>query len=85
MCSRNADFPAFRLPSSVPLHIIRRFTQYYRNDYAGIEQFAQDQDTGLINARNVETQKDFAELWSRNLTEQGFFAIASAIFSSLDG
>lgn len=45
---------------------------YYRNDYARIEQFAQDQDTGLISARTVRTQKDFAELWSRNLTEQGF-------------
>lgn len=58
---------------------------YYCNDYAGIEQFAQDHDTGLINASTVQTKKDFAELWSRNLTEQGFFAVASAIFSCLDG
>ncbi len=45
---------------------------YFRNDYAGIEQFARDQETGLMDARTVQTQKEFAELWSRKLTEQGF-------------
>ena len=55
-----------------PLHIIRRFTQYYRNDYAGTEEFAQDGETGVIDARTVRKQKDFAEFWSRNLQEQGF-------------
>jgi hypothetical protein len=48
------------------------YPYYYRNDYAGIEQFAQDEETGSINAHTVQTQREFAELWSRNLTEQGF-------------
>ena len=45
---------------------------YYRNDYVGREEFAHDQDNGAVNARTVETQKEFADLWGRNLKEQGF-------------
>ena len=45
---------------------------YYRNDYAGVEQFAQNQETGVIDTRRVQSQEEFAEQWSRNLIEQGF-------------
>ena len=45
---------------------------YYRNDYAGVEQFAQNQETGEIDTRRVQSQGEFAEQWSRNLVEQGF-------------
>ena len=34
------------------------FPYYYRNDYAGIEQFAQDEETGSINAHTVQTQTE---------------------------
>ena len=62
------------------------YPYYYRNDYAGTEEFAQDGETGVIDARTVRKQKDFAEFWSRNLQEQGFVvAVASAIFKRLDG
>ncbi len=45
---------------------------YYRNDYAGVEQFAHDQNTGRIRTQLIEAQQRFAEIWSRNLFEQGF-------------
>ena len=54
--------------------------------YAGVEQFAQNQETGEIDRRRVGSQGEFAKQWSRNLVEQGFVvAVASAIFSSLNG
>ncbi len=37
----------------------------------------------MIDTRRVGSQGEFAEQWSRNLTEQGF-VVASAIFSKLD-
>ncbi len=52
---------------------------HYRNDYAGIEQFAQHGETGLIKARTVRSQKEFAELWSRNLKEQDFLREYTAV------
>ncbi len=64
--------PAFPLPSPVPLHIIRCFTQYFRNDYAGFEQDVMDESTGHTNQRIVKEQTEFAAIWSRNLEEQGF-------------
>ncbi len=45
---------------------------YYRNDYVGREEFAHDQDNGAINTRTVQKQKEFANIWGRNLKEQGF-------------
>ena len=45
---------------------------YFRNDYAGVEQFAHDEETGRLHTRLIEEQGKFAELWSRNLFEQGF-------------
>jgi hypothetical protein len=45
---------------------------YYRNDYAGVEQFAVDEDTKSIDARMIRSQREFAETWSRNLLDQGF-------------
>ena len=45
---------------------------YYRNDYVGREEFAHDQDNGAVNARTVQKQKEFADLWGHNLKEQGF-------------
>ena len=45
---------------------------YYRNDYVGREEFAHDQDNGAVNARTVQNQQEFADLWGHNLKEQGF-------------
>lgn len=46
---------------------------YYRNDYAGFEQNAVNEDTKIIDARMIRSQREFAETWSRNLFDQGFF------------
>ncbi len=45
---------------------------YFRNDYAGAEQFARDEETGRVHTQLIQAQREFAELWSRNLFEQGF-------------
>lgn len=45
---------------------------YFRNDYAGFEQNAIDEDTKIISARMVREQREFSETWSQNLIEQGF-------------
>ena len=45
---------------------------YYRNDYVGREEFAHDQDSGAVDTGMVGKQKEFADLWGRNLKEQGF-------------
>jgi hypothetical protein len=66
--------PAFRLLSSISLHIIRRFTQYYRNDYAGIEQwsrFIRDAHYCYHLQLHAEHER-FAKLWDKNLREQRF-------------
>ena len=47
---------------------------YYRNDYVGREEFAHDQDNGAVNTRTVQKQKEFADIWGRNLKEQGFLS-----------
>ena len=45
---------------------------YFRNDYAGMEQFSVDAETGRIDTLQVQAQRNFAGLWSRTLEEQGF-------------
>jgi hypothetical protein len=45
---------------------------YFRNDYAGMEQFSVDAETGRIDTVQVQAQRNFAGLWSRTLEEQGF-------------
>ena len=45
---------------------------YYRNDYAGVEQFACDEETGHVHTQLIQAQQEFAALWSRNLFTQGF-------------
>lgn len=52
---------------------------YYRNDYAGVEQIARDEETGRVHTQLIQAQREFAGLWSRNLFGQ-VFAVASAIF-----
>jgi hypothetical protein len=47
---------------------------YYRNDYAGVEQFSRD-IIGSSYAHHIELHKQheaFAKLWDRNLQQQGF-------------
>ncbi len=57
-----------------PLHIIRRFTQYYRNDYLGVEQWSRNVIEGnyihLIALH--EQHQRFAKTWDNNLRLQGF-------------
>jgi hypothetical protein len=49
-----------------------RFHPYYfRNDYAGFEQNAFDEDK-RISAGMIRSQREFSEILSRNLIEQGF-------------
>jgi hypothetical protein len=66
--------PASRLHSSAPLHIIRRFTQYYRNDYVGVEQWSRTIERGLYyHSISLHHQhKQFAKHWDANLRNQGF-------------
>jgi hypothetical protein len=67
-------FPALRLHSSFPLHIIRRFTQYFRNDYLGIEQWSRTIERGrYVHLSGLHEQhKQFAKQWDNNLRSQGF-------------
>src|ERR1700688_945127 len=52
---------------------VKAFQPYYfRNDYAGVEQFSVDAETARINTAQVQAQRNFSELWSRTLEEQGF-------------
>jgi hypothetical protein len=57
-----------------PLHIIRRFTQHYRNDYIGVEQFSRtiDGDHYLFLPSLYEQHQKVAVLWDKNLRSQGF-------------
>ena len=57
-----------------PLHIIRRFTQYWRNDYVGVEQWSRFiTGTDYCFHRELFMQHvDFAKVWDRNLRAQGF-------------
>ncbi|WP_213807914.1 hypothetical protein [Granulicella sp. dw_53] len=43
---------------------------FYRNDYAGVEQNAVEDK--IVNTRMIRSQRQFSELWSPNLIEQGF-------------
>jgi hypothetical protein len=65
---------AFRLHSFIPLHIIRRFTQYWRNDYVAVEQFSRSIVRGhyvaLLELHRQHQQ--FALQWDTNLRMQGF-------------
>ena len=57
-----------------PLHIIRRFTQYWRNDYVGIEQssrFIREGNYCYHTQLHVQHER-FAKLWDSNLRQQGF-------------
>jgi hypothetical protein len=57
-----------------PLHIIRRFTQYFRNDYLGVEQWSRN----IVRGHYVhlialhEQHQRFAKTWDNNLRLQGF-------------
>ena len=44
---------------------------YFRNDYAGFEQNAVA-ERGRIDATMIRSQREFSEVWSRNLLDQGF-------------
>jgi hypothetical protein len=56
------------------LHIILRFTQYWRNDYVGIEQYSAFTEDGktLLNAKLKREHVAFARTWDANLRAQGF-------------
>jgi hypothetical protein len=48
---------------------------YFRNDYAGFEDWSRyqdDQGRVLVKPRMQQEQLHFARLWDRNLKEQGF-------------
>ena len=66
--------PALRLHSLAPLNIIQRFTQYWRNDYAAVEQWSRNvvrnQYVHLVALH--EQQANFAKTWDNNLRLQGF-------------
>jgi hypothetical protein len=57
-----------------PLHIIRRFTQYWRNDYAGVEQWSHFIREGnyCYHTQLYEQHENFAKLWDKNLDAQHF-------------
>ena len=57
-----------------PLHIIRRFTQYWRNDYADIEQWSRfiRDDHYAFHAELNRQHEQFAKQWDKNLRDQGF-------------
>jgi hypothetical protein len=57
-----------------PLHIIRIFTQYWRNDYVAVEQFSR----AIVHGRYLallglhRQHERFVAEWDRNLSLQGF-------------
>ncbi|WP_425432479.1 DUF6908 domain-containing protein [Granulicella rosea] len=57
-----------------PLHIIRRFTQYWRNDYVAIEQWSRFiREGNYCYHSQLHTEHErFAKLWDKNLRLQGF-------------
>ena len=57
-----------------PLHIIRRFTQYWRNDYVAIEQWSRFIEEGnyCFHRQDHEQHERFAKTWDNNLRVQGF-------------
>lgn len=57
-----------------PLNIIRRFTQYYRNDYVGVEQWSRNivRDHYVHLSELHKQHERFANQWDNNLRLQGF-------------
>ena len=57
-----------------PLHIIRRFTQYYRNDFVGVEQWSRNivRDHYVCLESLHKQHERFAMTWDNNLRLQGF-------------
>ena len=57
-----------------PLHIIRRFTQYWRNDYLGVEQWSRFIRDGnyVFHTELHREHESFATLWDKNLNAQRF-------------
>ena len=48
---------------------------YFRNDYVGVEQWSRYQGEGgdiVFLPRRTQDMEQFAKIWDRNLTEQGF-------------
>ena len=68
--------PASRLHSSAPLHIIRRFTQYWRNDLLGIEQFSRfrTQTHYVFDPDLYERHERIAREWDAALARQDIVA-----------
>lgn len=61
--------------------VIEFHPYYYRNDYAGFEQNAVE-DT-RIDALMIRGQREFSEMWSRNLIHQGFPSAYQKLKTSL--
>ena len=64
-----------RTPSvRLQLNIIRRFTQYFRNDYLGVEQFSRyrDGENYIFLPDRYEQHEAFAQQWDSNIRAQGF-------------
>jgi len=57
-----------------PLHIIRRFTQYWRNDYVAVEQWSRFIRDGhyCYQPQLHADHECFAKAWDKNLRLQGF-------------
>jgi len=57
-----------------PLHIIRRFTQYWRSDYRAVEQWSRNIVKGhyAVSLDLHRMHRLFAEVWDENLRSQGF-------------
>ena len=48
---------------------------YFRNDYAGVEQWSRyrlDGGAVVFQPKRTRDMEEFAKVWDRNLTEQGF-------------
>jgi hypothetical protein len=62
---------------------VKEFHPYYfRNDYAGFEQFTVNDASGSIDLKAIPSQREFAKVWSANLAEQGFFGAHIATLNS---
>jgi hypothetical protein len=71
-----------------PSLILRKFAPepefhpyYFRNDYAGFEQNAVEDKK--IDSLMIRGQREFSEMWSRNLIAQGFIEAYQTQKSSL--
>jgi len=49
---------------------------YFRNDYAGVEQYSKwrEGEQVITNPQLLREHEEFAQLWDRNLEQQGFIA-----------